>query len=137
MCCRTRVVPIVSEIAIAQLEIGQFVPYGNSVWRRQVPEEDAYVAAVVSDEGLILSLTPAVSSMAGHHNKRITASIMYEVAARYAEKVNGLVTQEGINVAECRGAGYSSRTLAVYPETRLDYSLLCPGFKAEFLGEET
>jgi hypothetical protein len=130
-------VPIVSEIAIAQLEIGQFVPYGNSVWRRQVPEEDAYVAALVGDDGLVLSVNPAVHSWEGHHNKRITASIMYELAARYAEKVNGLVTQEGINVAECRGAGYSSRTLAVYPETRLDYSLLCPGFKAEFLGEET
>lgn len=135
MCCRTRIVPVRAELAIAQLEIGQFREVYPGSWRRIIEEEQTYVTASLQADSLLLSLSPAVSSWTGHHDKRIAASVAYEIAARYAEKVNGVITQEGINVPDCRIEGHSSRTLAIYPETRLDFSLLCPGFRAVFLGE--
>lgn len=136
MCCRTKVFPLHRDIAIAQLEIGQFTTDGFGRWMRTLTEEHTSVMASLTDEGLILSLSPAVSSLAGHHEKRIAASVMYSIAALYAEKVNGVIEQTSINVKECQEHG-SSRTLAVYPESRLDFSMLCPGFRVVFLGEES
>lgn len=137
MCCRTRIQPLIPDIAVAQLTIGQFTNDGFNRWMRSIEEEQTAVIANLMEDGLLLSLTPAVASMAGHHDKRIAASVMYEMAARYAEKVNGVVQQEGINVPECRDPEHVHRTLAVYPDTRLDFAMLCPGFRVVFLGDES
>lgn len=135
MCCRTRCVPYDPQITEAILRVGQFEGDNRSGWYRRVPEEEASVLVHCNEDGVIFSLAPAVSSMGGHEHKRIAASIMYEMAARYAEKVNGIVTQEGINVTECRHEGLSVRTLAVYPESRLAFELLCQGFRSVFTGD--
>lgn len=117
------------------MEIGQFISDGFGRWMRTIEEEQTSVMASMTDEGLILSLSPAVSSMAGHHDKRIAASVMYSIAAVYGEKVNGIIEQTSINVKECQEHG-SSRLLAVYPETRLNFANLCPGFRLVFIGSE-
>jgi len=81
---------------------------------------------------LILTLQPAITSWEGHHLRRISASVAYEIASRYAEKVNGIIRQESINVRECMGEG-SNRVLAVVPDTRFSYANLCAGFQQEFM----
>lgn len=135
ICCRTRVEPLIPDVAIAQLQIGQFLLQPNGTWRREIPEEETSVTATLNNECMILSLSPAVSSTEGHHHKRIAASVMYSIAGMYAEKVNGVVTQVAINVPACMGDG-PHRVLASYPSSRLDYAMLCPGFRSVFVGDE-
>lgn len=126
------------EIAEATLLVGRFLKAADGGWRRLVEEEQASIAAYATREGLLLSISPPVSSLAGHANKRIAASVMYEIAARYAEKVDGTIQQEGINVAACQleGQGGAARVLAAYPESRLDFRQLCVGWRSVFLGEQ-
>lgn len=134
VCCKTRVGPLDKAIAAAVLATGQFIPNEHGVWERRIEEEGTSVTSYMTESLLIFALSPAVGSMEGHEHKRIAASVMYEMACRYAQKVNGQIEQFGINVPQCMGAG-NARTLASYPATRFDYSQLCPGFRAAFAGE--
>lgn len=135
MCCRTLVRPLDKAIAQAILVTGLFESDGYDHWRRKIPEEEATVTATFSDDGLLLSISPPVSSMEGHHHKRIAASVSYEIAARYAEKVDGEISQIAINVPACMTEGTQKRTLASYPSSRLDFGQLCQGFREVFVGE--
>lgn len=135
VCCKTTVMPMVREVAEALLAIGQFERTSPSGWVRSIPEEDTAVSAYLHEDRLTLSLHPAVSSMIGHAHKRVAAGVMYEMACKYAERVGGLIQQEGINVPACQTEGKATRMLAVYPAQRFDYEQLCPGFRAVFLGE--
>lgn len=135
MCCRTRVLPYEPEIAAAMLAVGLFQVTGKDTWRRLVPEEETHVSAYAAFDGLVFSLSPAVSSLEGHHHKRIAASIMYEMAVRISEKIGGVIQQEGINVPACMEAGHSVRVLASYPSKPLDYGNLCLGWRGVFLSE--
>lgn len=136
MCCHCAVRPYDPLIAEAILRLGMFeqVP-STSLWTRHIWDENTAVSAHQEGDALVLTLAPVVASFEGHAHKRIAASVMYEIACRYAQKVNGTITQEAINVAECRLEG-PTRTLAVYPETRFDYSMLCAGFREAFRIEE-
>ena len=113
------------------LRIGLFVPDTTAYWRRTL-EDGLMVTAYAADDALILSLSPSVASWDGHAEKRVAASCMFEMATRYAEKVNGTIIQAGITVPLCQTEGTHTRTLAVYPETRFDYKMLCPGWRAAF-----
>jgi hypothetical protein len=134
VCCRTTIEPLMLPVAEAALEIGQFVRAG-SIWRRWVEEEQTAVEVRLEPDRLAISLSPAVTHLDGHAGKRVAASIMYEIAAKYAERAGGIIFQSGINVTECRMEGSGTRLIAAYPDLRLDFGSLCPGFRAVFLGE--
>ena len=135
MCCRTLVQPVLPDVASAILAVGLFVPSpGAHHWRREIPEEGTFVTAQFDADGFSLGLSPSIASLEGHFGKRIAASIMYEIACKYAEKVDGVITQTSINVPSCLAFG-STRTLASYPSRHFDFAALCPGFQAVFLGE--
>lgn len=134
MCCKTSVSPLIKELAETVLAVGLFTKNAGSGWSREIPEENTRVSAYLSGDALELSLTPSVSSMEGHHHKRIAAGVMYEIAARYAERVDGQIKQTGINVAECMAEGIPARVIAQYPEKRLDFDRLCPGWRDVFTG---
>lgn len=133
MCCKTSVQPLDRLIAETILTIGQFTRTASG-WERTIPVEETRVVAHFTTDSLDLSLQPSVSSMEGHHAKRLAAGVMYEIAARYAEKVGGQVVQRGINVPLCMEAGLPMRVLASYPSQRLDFGRLCVGFQDVFLG---
>lgn len=140
MCCRTVVTPLNEEIARALLTIGQFKPVGTPehamTWQREIPEEGATVWATIKtvDNSLELSIGPAISAYEHHAMKRLAAGVYFEIAAKYAEKVSGIVTQRA-TVAGCRtDAGYGSDLmLAAYPNMPLSFERVCRGFQELFL----
>ena len=132
-CCITTRVPVgAMEVIQETLAIGQFVK--EDYWlERYVGEEDRIVRAYVSDANTItLRLYPVITANDPEH-PRIAGSIMMEISAKIAEKLGGVITQSGI-IVPC-GSNQSPVVLAHYPEERLDYGKLCPGFKASMLGE--
>ena len=132
MCCRLTIEPLDADVARAVLLIGQFVPSPNATeYDRIISEEGAMVTAVLEHNHLRLSLSPAITNLEGHNGKRITAGVYFEIAAKYAEKVDGTITQLS-NVIACGG---SSRVLAVYPHQPLDWSTICAGFAAIISGD--
>jgi len=139
-CCRMSVQPLVPEIAVAILTVGQFKPNGILTaeglpisWRREIPEEGAAVMANIGNgEALELSIDPAISILAHHAGKRITAGVYFEIAAKYAEKVNGVVIQKA-TVASCVVDG-KELVLASYPEMPLSFARVCIGFRQVILG---
>lgn len=139
MCCRVTIEPLDKPTALAILAIGQFANdsaiLGDDYWHRDILSEGTTVKADISGDQFTLALSPTVSSMDGHEHKREAASVMFEIAARYAEKVNGVIRQTSINVSECMTENMGSRTLAVYPSTRFDFKMLCAGFRKAFMGE--
>ena len=137
------IVPLDLKIAVAVLTTGQFIPTYTLpdedaiplIWQRDIPEEATAVAATFDGLSLSLSLLPAVSDYAGHAGKRIAASVYFEIAAKYAEKVGGTIVQHS-NVGACKGV-YGTTTehlLADYPFMPLGYERVCPGFRSELLG---
>lgn len=138
MCCRVRVEPLVPDVATAILETGLFQHNDSGVWTRRVDEEGTVVSVNVRphEHALVINLNPVVGNWDHHAGKRNAAGIMFEIAARYAEKVNGTVYQTGINVPECKEDSPGTHHLATYPVTRLDFEKVCAGFQRVFLGEE-
>ena len=138
MCCRVSVSPLVTEIAIPILTLGQFhETQSGTRWDRQVPDEgcNVWVQLLTGQGRMEIGLEPSINNWAGHHDKRNAAGIMFEIAARYAEKVGGTVEQTGINVLECKDSpNISKRFLGKYPEGRMEFSRCCPGFQEVFLG---
>ena len=140
MCCRLRCQPLVPEIAEAVLAIGLFQKSGFGQWKRDVPEEHGAVYAAFETMGdgvktLTLSISPAVSSDEGHHGKRVLAGIYFEIAAKYAEKVDGRIVQQA-NIGRCIQDGVNQRVLAEYPDMPMDWSRICQGFQRELLPPE-
>ena len=140
MCCRVSVQPSIPDIARSILATGQFKPQPYALdkplsevngWTRLIEEEGVGVNVTIDKESVSISLSPAVSVYAGHHGKRRAAAVMLEIAARYAEKVDGEIVQHA-NVIGCTEDG-SSRHLASYPSQPLQFDKVCNGWKAEFL----
>lgn len=142
MCCRTNVFPIDRNIAASILTIGMFEPVyflpGRPDiavnWERLVPEEGCIVRASITSESLDLNISPAISSYGHHANKRITASLYFEIAAKYAEKVGGEIIQRA-TVVGCKHS-YQPQDLVIghYPSSPLSFTKVCPGFQAVLLG---
>lgn len=135
MCCRTIISPLRPEIAVAVLTLGQFVNDSGSRWVRDVPEENARVSANFNKDTLELSISPAISTMIHHLQKRRAAGIYFEIACKYAEKVGGRIEQQA-NVQECIENQEHTRLLADYPTMPMDFSRVCFGFRAAIQGEE-
>jgi hypothetical protein len=142
MCCKTSVYPVEPSIVAAVMAVGQFRPIrwhegqpGLPVaWERLIEEEGTLVIASLQDSCLDLNIRPAVSVFSHHSEKRIAASVYFEIAARYAEKVNGTVLQRA-TVMGCRDGEHGAElTVARYPEMPLSFERVCPGFQAVLLG---
>lgn len=145
MCCRTGIRPLVTDVAIELLELAGFKGYWKDEqtglyisWVRNVEEEGTVLHATLrkgyDDPGeLMFNIAPAISVFSQHYGKRITASMYFELAARYAEKVNGIVTQHA-NIVGCRSAEDKHATdlvVASYPEIPLHFDRICAGFQHE------
>lgn len=154
MCCRTSIHPLVPEVAEKILVVGGFKPvYWASGrddiatnWERAVYEDEDWANFVHAtlwhgtegDDTLELNLAPAISVFAQHYGKRRAASVYFEIAAKYAEKVGGRVEQRA-NVIGCRSSAdphVTDLVIASYPEIPLSYDRICPGFKAVLLGSD-
>jgi hypothetical protein len=135
VCCRLTVRPCDPEIARTVLLVGMFTPQveGSNVLERSIPEEGTRVTATINDDALHLQITPTISMMHDHSNKRLAASVYFEIAAKYAEKVDGTVTQLS-NIGACVEDGISMKVLAQYPEHPLQHSLICIGFQEVLAG---
>jgi hypothetical protein len=126
------------------LEAGLFKPvywqpgHGDDVpltWERRFPEEGSLVTVSLTDQALCLSISPPISIYAHHIGKRVAASVLFEIAAKYAEKVGGEVVQRGV-VSGCKVMGQPGDVvLAHYPSDPLMFDHICPGFQAVILGE--
>lgn len=147
MCCRVNVYPIVPNLAATQLLIGQFEPiywlpgrdYKDPIqavnWERVIPEEGTIVRASITNESLDLNISPAISTYSHHYGKRITAGVYFEIAAKYAERVDGQMIQRA-TVVGCKPSNSNMELIiASYPLLPLDYSKICPGFQAVILGD--
>lgn len=134
MCCRVKAHAFDRLIAETILTLGQFKKQDGGSWVREVPEENISVHAAIDSDGLRVYLNPSIHQWEQHHEKRMAAGIMFEIAARYAEKTGAELTQDGINIPRCRDKTSSmTRHLAQYPADRLDFSRVCPGFQETFL----
>lgn len=140
MCCRTEVTPLDDTIARVILAVGNFHPQGDPAvavtWRREVPEESCYVTVSLTGGRFEASIQPSVSSYDHHHGKRITAGLYFEICAKYAEKVGGLMVQKA-NVLGCKDTAesVSQLVLAHYPDEPLLWERACRGFQEVILGE--
>jgi hypothetical protein len=82
---------------------------------------------------LELNISPAISVFAHHYGKRIAASVYFEIAARYAEKVGGEIVQRA-TVAGCKGVHAPPElVIARYPAMPMSFERICPGFRAVLL----
>lgn len=128
MCCRLEVEPLIREIAAVQLAIGQFDRQEhNQTWRREIPEEHTFVQASYVNDRLHLEIFPSIQQYDHHAGKRITAGVYFEMAARYAQKVNGRVEQLA-NVIGCSTVGMQRKLLAEYPRSPMNFNAICNGF---------
>lgn len=144
MCCRTSVSPLLIDVAETVLMVGQFKPvYWSPAgalsvatnWEREVQEEDGGITVVhasLRDGSLELNLAPAISVFSQHHGKRNGASVYFEIAAKYAEKVNGLIEQKA-NVVGCKVDPTNNLVLAQYPDMPLAWDRVCAGFQSILL----
>lgn len=134
MCCRVNVYPLDKEVAQALLAIGLFVPDSdNQVYKRALTDEETAVMASFRSSYLNLSIEPAITVGDHHDPKRLAAGVMFEIAARYAQKVNGQVYQRA-QISECRepervDPGGRGVLVASYPEMPLRYEALCHGWQ--------
>ena len=139
MCCKTEVEPLDPAIARVILLVGQFKPQGDPdsaiYWRRDIPEEGCTVSVDIAGSAFRASISPSISSYYQHEGKRITAGVYFEICAKYAEKVDGTVTQKA-NVTGCSNGGVSSLVMAVYPHIPLTYERACHGFQELIMGHD-
>ena len=144
MCCQISVKPLDVHAAYAILATGLFVPrkydannnpLEGSTWWRSLgdPTEYVYVELRAANDQLRFFLRPTIGTYVAHQGKRLQAAVALEMAWRYAEKVNGMVTQHA-NVTGCTDDGRTQRLIGAYPDMPMDYSKLCAGFAELFLG---
>lgn len=134
MCCRLTVSPSDPDIARTVLAVGMFTAsHDANRWTRFIAEESTTVVAIIGEKDLRLELMPAVSFYAQHAGKRIAAGVYFEIAAKYAEKVGGKITQHS-NVSGCTDGGINSHVLAQYPDMPILWEQVCPGFRETLLG---
>lgn len=128
--------PLDGEVALAVLAAGQFQPLAGNLWRRDIPEEGTSVTATILGSSLELNISPTISVYAQHEHKRLAASVYFEIAAKYAEKVGGRIVQKS-NVFGCKpeGSVVAELELAQYPDAPLMWDKVCAGFQAVLLGE--
>lgn len=141
ICCRTSVHPLDLPTAIAVLSVGLFKPVywlpsdpTTAVnWERAIPEEGTVVSASLANDALELNISPAVSVYAHHYGKRLAASVYFEIAAKYAEKVGGEIIQRA-TVVGCKSGDHPQELLlARYPGLPLSFERICPGFREVLL----
>ena len=102
-------------------------------WERAIPEEGTVVNASLTGDSLELNISPAISVYAHHAGKRIAASIYFEIAAKYAEKIGGNIVQRA-TVVGCKAGGHPQELLlAHYPSLPMSFDRICPGFQAVLL----
>lgn len=102
-------------------------------FQRFFEPEGSWVQAYHEEPALALSLQPAISSIEHHAQRRQSGGCMFEMAWRYAEKVQGVVEHLS-NVGPCAAArGASQAIIAVAPDMPLRFEALCVGWKAVFL----
>jgi hypothetical protein len=129
------------------LEVGLFKPVywlpsdpKHAVnWERAIPEEGTIVNVSLTGDSLELNISPAISVFAHHLGKRLAASVYFEIAAKYAEKVGGDIVQRA-TVIGCKAGDHPQElVLARYPSLPMSFERICPGFQAVLLedhGEE-
>lgn len=134
MCCRLSIRPLDADIARTVLLVGLFKPLNDRTFERMIPEEGTSVTANINPDHLTLSITPAVTQMHEHSHKRLAASVYLEIAAKYAEKTNGVITQHS-NIGACIQDNVTEKVLARYPNQPLAFEKVCPGFQSVLSGE--
>lgn len=102
-------------------------------WERVIAEEGTVVNASLSDDSLELNISPAISVFAHHHGKRIAASVYFEIAAKYAEKVGGEIIQRATVIGCKNGDHPQELVVARYPSLPMNFERICPGFQAVLL----
>lgn len=100
----------------------------GDTYARVIPEEGTKVTATIQADALHLQITPSISVMSHHSYKRLAASVYLEIATRYAEKVDGVITQMS-NIGACVADGVSSKVLARYPHEPMNFEKVCVGFQ--------
>jgi len=133
LCCLITVKPLDKVIAETILRVGQFTlsKEGGWLFEREV-EEKAWVLAGFEGDHLKLTLRPGVHTMADHLPRRLMAAVMFEIAARYAEKVGGVISQHS-NIGECRTEHGQDAVIAHIPVRPFRLEDVCLGFR-EVLG---
>jgi len=108
-------------------------PDAAANWERAIDEEGTVVHASLRDGSLELNLAPAISVYSQHHGKRLAASVYFEIAAKYAEKVGGTIIQRA-TVAGCKaGSQPQELVLGDYPAFPMSFDRICAGFRAVLL----
>jgi hypothetical protein len=102
-------------------------------WERVIAEEGTVVNASLSDDSLELNISPAISVFAHHHGKRLAASVYFEIAAKYAEKVGGEIIQRATVIGCKNGDHPQELVVAHYPGLPMNFERICPGFQAVLL----
>ena len=142
MCCRTSVYPLDPALAAAVLQIGHFEPtvlHSEELgiaptWQRVIPEEGTTVTASLAGGTFEISISPSISTFDHHLGKRVTASVYFEICAKYAEKVGGEIVQKA-TVVGCKDSAQGSGLLvARYPSLPMSFDRVCHGFQAVLLG---
>jgi hypothetical protein len=140
MCCRTSVYPLDLPTALAVLEIGLFRPAFSSIpseiplsWERYIEEEGTKVTVSLAADSFDLSISPPISAFVHHMGKRVTASMYFEMGAKYAEKVGGEIVQRA-TVVGCKSTQQGPALIvARYPQLPMSFDRVCAGFQAVLL----
>jgi hypothetical protein len=140
MCCRTSVYPLEPHLAASILQIGRFTPRPGCqeedglplTWVRAIEEEGALVTVSLSGGVFDLTISPSISSFDHHLGKRITASVYFEIGAKYAEKVAGEIVQRA-TVIGCKNSDGAGLVIARYPSMPLSFERVCHGFQSVLL----
>ena len=127
-------------MVLALFPIGGFLPVldlplsgPRMKFQRFFEPEGSWIQVHYEEATLALSLQPAISSMEHHAQRRQSGGCMFEMAWRYAEKVNGIVEHMN-NIGPCAAArGSSSAIVAIAPDMPLRFDALCVGWQAVFL----
>ena len=101
-------------------------------WFRPVDEEGTLVTVSLSGGVFDLTISPSISSFDHHIGKRITASVYFEIGAKYAEKVSGEIVQRA-TVAGCKNSEGAGLIIARYPSMPLSFERVCHGFQSVLL----
>lgn len=135
MCCRVTVSPVVPEEVVRVLTIGKLEPSDGALWKREFPEEGTTLRAQAAEGKLTFSIYPSITNTSSHSNHRLAGAAMFELATRYAEKVNGTIEHIS-RVLPCSSeTGGSTLTVAVYPHQPFTFDSLCLGFRELFVSD--
>jgi hypothetical protein len=136
MCCRTVVHPLEIDTALAVLQIGLFKPSYTAagseyptLWERVIGEENSRVTVSLAGQHFEINISPSISAYDQHLGKRITASVYFEISAKYAEKVGGEIIQRA-TVLGCKDDYQESAlVIARYPVMPMSFERVCKGFQ--------